>query len=49
VNAKDKAIGFLVKHKWALIITTSIFLLAILFLIVFASGPQTEPFRYRIS
>ena len=49
MNAKNRAIGFLVKHKWALIITTSIFLLVIVFLIVFSSGPQTEPFRYRIS
>ena len=49
MNAKNRAIGFLVRHKWALIITTSIFLLAIAFLIAFSSGPQTEPFRYRIS
>ena len=49
MNAKNRAIDFLVKHKWALIITTAIFLLAIVFLVAFASGPQTEPFRYRIS
>lgn len=45
----DKAVGFVIKYKWSLIIATVVYLLAILFLTMFSSGPQNEPFRYQVS
>ena len=47
MSAWDKVVGFVVKHKRVLIITTAAYLLVILFLMIFSSGPQNEPFRYQ--
>lgn len=49
MSIKDRILGFVVRYKWALIIAALAYVLAIVFLMLFSSGPQNEPFQYQVS
>ena len=48
MSVRNRVVGFLVKYKWALIVATVVYVLLMVVLMAFSSGPQNEPFRYQI-
>lgn len=48
MNPISRMMGFSQRHKVAFLIAMAVYVLAILFLVLFSSGPQNEPFVYQI-
>ena len=48
MNFISRVMGFVRRHKKALLVAITVYVLAIVFLIFFSSGPQNEPFIYQI-
>ena len=44
----QKTRAFLSRHRKAFLIAFALYVVAIVALVWFSQGPQTEPFRYRI-
>ncbi len=48
MNFISRILSFVRRHKMAFLVTIVVYVIAIVLLILFSSGPQNEPFIYQI-